>query len=111
MPIFITQGRYTPNALKGMVEKPEDRQSEVKGLFRRAGGKLLSYYFTFGEYDFLIVAEMPDEATMLSVLAVAASGGGVTDLKTTVAMTTAQAKEALASANEAAGKFRSAGQG
>lgn len=110
MPIFITQGRYTQQALKGMVEKPEDRQNEVKGLFKRAGGKMLSYYMTFGEYDFLIVAEAPDETTMLGVLATAASGGGVTDLKTTVAMTTARAKEAFASAHEAASRFHSAGQ-
>ena len=110
MSVYITQGRYTQQALKGMVENPEDRQAEVKALFRRGGGKMLSYYMTFGEHDFLIIAEMPDEAAMLSVLAVAAAGGGVTDLKTTLAMTTARAKEALASAHDAAGKFHSAGQ-
>ena len=27
MPIFITQGRYTEHALKGMMASPEDRES------------------------------------------------------------------------------------
>ena len=109
MPVFITQGRYTQQAIKGMVDKPEDRQDEVRRLFERAGGRLLSYYMTFGEYDFLIISDVPNEAAMLSVLATAASGGGVTDIKTTLAMPTAAAKDAFAAASKAAGEFRSAG--
>ena len=110
MPIFVTQGRYTQDAMKGMVARPEDREGEVKQLFKRGGCKLLSYYITFGEYDFLIIAEAPDPTAILSVLAVAASGGGVTDIKTTLAVTTAEAKAAFAVANASAAKFRSAGQ-
>ena len=109
MPIFITQGRYTQQAIKGMVDKPEDRQEEVGRLFERAGGTMLSYYVTFGEYDFFIVSEMPNEAAMLGVLATAARGGGVTDLKTTLAISTAAAKDAFTAAGKAAGQFRSAG--
>lgn len=110
MPIFITQGRYTKDAIKGMVAKPEDRNEEVRKLLDRAGCKLLSYYITFGEYDFLIIGEAPDPSAILSVLAVAASGGGVTDVKTTLAVTTAEAKGAFAAAGAAASQFRSAGQ-
>ena len=111
MPIFITQGRYTQQAIKGLVEKPEDRQEEVQRLFERAGGRLLSYYMTFGEHDFLIVAEMPNETAMLTALVTAASGAGVTDVKTTLAVSTASAKEAFAAAGKSASQFRSAGQG
>ena len=110
MPIFITQGRYSQSAMKGMLNNPEDRAEPVKQLFERAGGRLLSYYMTFGESDFLVIGEAPDERTMLSILATVGAGGGVTDLKTTLAVTTAQAKEAFAAAGKAAGQFRSAGQ-
>jgi uncharacterized protein with GYD domain len=109
MPIFITQGRYTQQAIKGLVESPEDRSDEVRKLFERAGCRLLSYYMTFGDYDFLIIAEGPDPKAALSVLAVAGAGGGVTDTKTVLAMTTAEAKEAFAMAKNAAAQFRSAG--
>jgi hypothetical protein len=44
-----------------------------------------------------------------TLLAVAA-GGSVTDLRTTVAMTPAQAKQAFTKAGELAGTFKSAGQ-
>jgi uncharacterized protein with GYD domain len=110
MPIFITQGRFSQQGLKGLVAKPEDRQEPVKQLFESAGGRLINYYMTFGEYDFLIVSEAPDERAMLAVLAAAGAGGGVTDLKTTLAVTTAEAKEAFTAASQSAAQFRSAGQ-
>jgi len=110
MPIFITQGRFSQQAIEGLVANPEDRSEEVRKLFERAGCRMLSYYMTLGEHDFLIIAEGPDVTAALSVLAVAGAGGGVTDVKTTLAVTTAEAKEAFAAANRTAAQFRSAGQ-
>lgn len=108
MPIFITQGRYTQDAVKGMIAKPEDRTEAVAQMFAKAGGKLLSYYMTFGDYDFLIVSEGPIEGVATSAL-VAAAGGGVTDLKTTLAMSTSDMKAAFEKAGTVAKSFRSAG--
>ena len=61
MPTFITQGRYSRDAIKGMIARPEDRAEAVAKLCEAAGGKLLSYYVTLGEYDWLIVIEAPSE--------------------------------------------------
>ena len=36
MPIYITQGRYTREAIKGMIVKPEDRYEALVAA-RRAG--------------------------------------------------------------------------
>lgn len=108
MPIFITQGRFTQDAVKGMLAKPEDRAEAVSQLFAKAGGKLLSYYLTFGDYDFLVISEGPYEGVATSVI-VAAAGGGVTDLKTTLAMTSAEMKAAFAKAGPVAASFRAAG--
>ena len=57
MPTYITQGRYTRDAIKGMIVKPEDRADAVARLLSKVGGRLISYYLTFGEYDFLAIAE------------------------------------------------------
>jgi uncharacterized protein with GYD domain len=109
MPIFITQGRYTREAIKGMIVRPEDRADAVSRLFARAGGRLISYYVTFGEYDFLSIAEAPSETQMAAVLLAAAGSGGVTDLRTTLAMTSTDAKGVFAAASDLAPGFRSAG--
>jgi hypothetical protein len=52
MPIYITQGRYTREAIKGMIVKPEDRAEAISRLIAKVGGRLIGFYLTFGEYDF-----------------------------------------------------------
>jgi uncharacterized protein with GYD domain len=109
MPIFITQGRYTRDAVRGMVARPEDRAEQVSRLMSRIGGRLIGYYMTFGDYDFLAIAEAPDAAQMAAALVATANGGGVSDLKTTLALSPAEAKGAFAAASELARSFRSPG--
>ena len=109
MPIYITQGRYTRDAIKGMIVKPEDRADAVARLVSKIGGRLLGYYLTFGDYDFMVIAEAPNDVQMAAVLLAAGSGGGVTDLRTTAALTSVEAKGAFAAASDLAPGFRSAG--
>lgn len=109
MPTYITQGRYTRDAIKGMIVKPEDRADQVARLISKVGGRLVAYYVTFGEYDFLAIAEAPDDVQMAAALFAAGSGGGVTDLRTTVALTSIEAKGALAAAADLVPSFKSAG--
>jgi uncharacterized protein with GYD domain len=109
MPIYITQGRYTRDAIKGMIVKPEDRADALSRIAAKAGGRLIGYYVTFGEYDFLTITEMPSEMQMAAVLLAVASGGGATDLRTTLAMTSVEAKGAFAAASDLAPGFKSAG--
>ena len=109
MPIYITQGRYTREAIKGMMVRPEDRAEAVSRLLAKTGGRLLGYYLTFGDYDFISIAEVPSDLQAASVLLAAASSGGVTDLRTTVAMTAVEAKGAFAAASDLAPGFKSAG--
>lgn len=109
MPIYITQGRYTREAVKGMIVRPEDRADAVGRLLSKVGGRLLDYYVTFGEYDFLAIAEVPNNVQMAAALLAAGSGGGVTDLRTTVAMTSMEAKGAFAAAADIVPGFKSAG--
>ena len=109
MPTYITQGRYTREAIKGMIVKPEDRADAVGRIMNKAGGRLIGYYVTFGEYDFLCIGEMPSDVQMAAVLLATGSGGGVTDLRTTVAMTSVEAKGAFAAASDLAPGFKSAG--
>ena len=110
--IYITQGRFTQAAMKGMVARPEDRADQVRGLIERAGGRLVAYYVTLGEYDFLVISEGEIGLdAYIATMAVVGSGGGVSDLRSTVALTSAQARDALAMAQQVAGDYRSAGQG
>ena len=48
MPIFISRGRFTSDAIKGMLAKPENREEAVAKLFQSVGGRLTAWYLTFG---------------------------------------------------------------
>ena len=109
MPTYITQGRYTRDAVKGMIVRPEDRAAAVARLLSKVGGRLIAYYVTFGEYDFLCIGEAPNDVQMAAALFAAGSSGGVTDLRTTVALTSIEAKGAFAAASDLAPGFKSAG--
>ncbi len=111
MTIYITQGRYTRDAIIGMIDKPEDRGKAVAGLATAAGAKLLNYYVTFGDYDFLVIMEGGKDPTKtMAALMTAAATGGVTDLKTTVAVSTQDAVKAMRAAKKIGKGFRAAGQ-
>ena len=111
MTIYITQGRYTRDAITGMINKPEDRAKAVAALATAASAKLLSYYVTFGDYDFLVIMEGGKDPTKtIAALMTAASTGGVTDLKTTVAVSSRDAVKAMRAAKKMMKGFKAAGQ-
>jgi uncharacterized protein with GYD domain len=112
MGIYITQGNYTEVAIKGMVENPEDRAPAVAELMESVGAKMLHYYVTHGEYDFLVITEADESsADMLAGLMVAGASGRVCNLKTTRAFSTQEAKSAMEKANQVAAEFKGAGGG
>jgi GYD domain len=74
---------------------------------RRA--KLLAFYFTFGDYDFLSIAEAPSEEIMASALIAGGASGGVSHLRTSVAMTAKDAKKAFESAGTLSKSFKPPG--
>jgi uncharacterized protein with GYD domain len=109
MPTFIIQGRYSHEAMRGMVAKPEDRAGAVAKLMESVGGRLLAYYLTFGDSDFHVTVEAPDERAMLAALAAVGSGTGVSGLSTTLAVPSTDAVDAFARAKTIAAGFNSAG--
>ncbi len=40
MPIYISRGRFTAEAVKGMLAKPENCEEAVDALFKTVGGRL-----------------------------------------------------------------------
>ena len=54
---LVTRGRFTRDYAKGLVSAPEDREPIVRKLVEGAGGKLVNFYFTTGDADFLLITE------------------------------------------------------
>jgi uncharacterized protein with GYD domain len=72
MPKYLVEGRYTADGLKGLVrEASSGRRVDIAKTIESAGGKLESFYFAFGDADFYIFFDVPDNisAAALSVVA------------------------------------------
>ena len=110
MSIYILRGRYNAEALKGMMARPEDREAAIAKVVEKAGGKVIGYYMTFGEDDWLLIIDCPSNETALSIAIVAAAGGSITDTKTSVAMTSKQAMAAFTAAGELTRSFKNPGR-
>src|SRR5258705_12971997 len=110
MPVYISRGRFTSDAIKGMLTKPENREDAVAKLFKSVGGKLIGWNFTFGHHDWMAIGEFPDEKAAASAILAAAAGGSLANIETTVAMTAKESTDTFQSAGESAKAFRSRGR-
>jgi len=109
MATFVIQGRFSAQAVKGLVAKPEDRTRTVSKLIAACGGKLKDYYMTTGEYDFLIIAEAPDGEDAVTAALAAAASGSVSKLTTNRAWTARDFKKIAARAKGVVDAYRAPG--
>jgi uncharacterized protein with GYD domain len=110
MPIYISRGRYSSDSMKKLVANPQDRSDSVKKLVEAAGAKLLHFYVTLGQYDFLVISEAPSAREASAAIVAAASTGAITDVETTEAFTSAEAKQLFTIAGKAAAKYKAPGK-
>jgi uncharacterized protein with GYD domain len=59
--------------IKGAANRVEAGEKLLEAM----GGKLLSFYATLGEYDYVAIGEMPDDETGMSFLLALGSLGNV----------------------------------
>ena len=108
MPFYLFQARYTPAAIKAMVDNPQDREAAARPLIEAVGGKLHHLFFCFGVEDIVALIEAPDDKAMAAgALAVGASGA-LSSGATTKLMTSTEAMAAMAAAKKAAASYKPA---
>jgi uncharacterized protein with GYD domain len=109
MPVFVSLGRYSESAIKGMLAKPEDRTAAVTKVVEGAGGKLLGFYLLFGQYDWMVVYEVPSSKEAAAMMLAPVGAGATTGTMTMLAMTGAEAKEAFAAGQALGATYRAPG--
>ena len=83
MSFYALQASYTPVAWTALVNAPANRLEAVRPAVERLGGRIVNGWFSFGEYDVLIVCEMPDAVSAAALSMAISSSGGVKAVKTT----------------------------
>jgi uncharacterized protein with GYD domain len=92
---YLVQVSYNRQAVADLVRVPEDRSAVVRAIIENLGGKLEAFYFAFGDYDAVVIAELPDNVTMAAVSMAISAGGAVSDFKTTVLIPMNEAMDAM----------------
>ena len=108
---LVTRGCFTHNYAKGLVSAPEDREPAVRKLIEGAGGKLLNFYFTTGDTDFMVVSEANEAESIIAAMLAAVASGSISDVKTARAWTGAEFKAIAEKASKAAREYRAPGTG
>jgi uncharacterized protein with GYD domain len=60
---FLVQVAYTSEAWASLVKNPQNRIPAVSAVVKKLGGKLLHGWLSFGDYDTVVVMEMPDNVS------------------------------------------------
>jgi uncharacterized protein with GYD domain len=101
MPRYMYQFSYTPEAWAALLRNPTDRTESVRRLAEGVGGKLIDFYYAFGEYDGVVIFETPDNASQAGAVLSAFAAGHIKASKTTVLLTVPEAVEAMRKGSQA----------
>jgi uncharacterized protein with GYD domain len=95
MPKYLVEGRYTSEGLKGLArEGASRRRGDIEKTIESVGGKLDAIYFAFGDADFYIIMDVPDNISA-AALSVVANGSGFVTSKIIVLMTPDEIDQAI----------------
>ena len=100
MPHYLHQVAYSREGWEALVRQPQDRIEAVRPAIERLGGKIHSAWFAFGDYDVVVITEMPDNVSAAAIAMAFGGGGACKAVHTTPLLSTAEAVEAMKKASQ-----------
>jgi len=78
----------------------------VRPAIEKLGGKVKTAYFSFGDYDVILITEMPDNVSAAGIAMAFAGGGACKSVQTTPLLSVEEAMDAMEKAKQSG--YRSA---
>ncbi|MDO8549716.1 MAG: GYD domain-containing protein [Ignavibacteria bacterium] len=100
MAYFLLQGAYATESWKALLEKPVNRVEVVRPVIEKLGGKVECAFISFGEYDIVLIIQMPDTISAAAFSLAVAAGGAFKSSKTTPLLTMEDGVEAMKKAGK-----------
>lgn len=111
MPHYLHQIAYAAEGWGALIAQPQDRVEVVKTAVEKLGGKVESAWFAFGEYDVILITEMPNNVSAAGISIAFAGGGACKSVQTTPLLSREEAQQALKKASESGYKAMSSAKG
>ena len=91
---YLLNASYTLEGVRGLLkEGGTSRRAAVEAATKEIGGSIEAFYFTFGQSDVIVIADIPDNVAA-AALALTVSASGAVNVSTTVLLTPDQVDEA-----------------
>ena len=92
---YLFQGSYTEEGLRGLLEEGGSKRREAtEQLVKSLGGTLEAYYFAFGDNDFYVIVDTPNNVSA-SAGSLVANASGAVKVKTIVLLTPEEVDQAV----------------
>lgn len=98
-------GGYTTETWAKFIENPGDREGPVRRAVEAAGGKLETLYWSFGEDDYLVIMEFPDDVAAAALAVAVGSSGALRNTRTIKLIEANQLQQVLQKAKAVAGVY------
>ena len=92
---YLIQASYSHQGISDLVKNPHDRAASVRPVVESMGGRLESFDYAFGDYDAVIIVELPDNVSAAALAMAVGASGSISSFKTTVLMPMSEAVEAM----------------
>ena len=103
---YMYQASYSPEAIKTLVNNPQDRTGAAKAAIEANGGTMVGAWMAFGSDDLLVIADMPDDASMAGVAFAVSAAGAIVNGKTTKLLDMPTAVEGMTKAKAVLDAYR-----
>lgn len=78
MPHYMYEAAYTGDSWAAQMKNPQNRVESVgRQACEAVGGKLIGGWYCFGDYDLVIIADVPNNESMAAIALAIAAGGAI----------------------------------
>ncbi len=102
MALYMIQATYTAEAWAALAKNPQDRRIPMREVEQKLGGRLIDVYYCFGEYDVVVLIELPDDNAALATAIAGVIPGHLKAGKMTKLFTVEETMEAMRKAGSIA---------
>jgi uncharacterized protein with GYD domain len=88
MPLYMYQAAYTAESWAAQMKNPQNRVESVgRQVTEAVGGKMIGGWYCLGDYDAILIADVPNIESMAAIAVAIAAGGAIKSSQTTALMT------------------------
>ena len=106
---YVSFFSYTGEAWERMIKKPGNRANAAQALIEEIGGTMEAFYWMFGDWDGLVIYEVPDVAAAAALSGRVISSGLLKSVSTHQLISSDDGHEALLKARAVAGAYQPPG--